>query len=123
MLQGARDLTPSYLRKVVASDFARTLLNSISLTRLLRPWVHRAPGSEKIVLPERFVSGSTGSAMQTWRSLDLFGFEWVDGRQVVAGLHWVGDRVAVGAEHSNAVLSWPDRLTSHMRSRWIASAN
>jgi hypothetical protein len=84
MLQGARDLTPSHIRKVVASDFARTLLGSISLTRLLRPWVHRAPGSEKIVLSERFVSGSTGSAMQTWCN-DLFGFEWVDGRQVVAG--------------------------------------
>jgi hypothetical protein len=38
--------------------------------------------------------------MQTWCSPDLFGFEWVDGRQVVAGLHWVGDRVAVGAEHA-----------------------
>ena len=85
MLQGARDLTPSHIRKVVASDFARTLLGSISLTRLLRPWVHRAPGSEKIVLSERFVSGSTGSAMQTRCSPDLFGFEWVDGRQVVAG--------------------------------------
>ena len=34
MLQGARDLTPSHIRKVVASDFARTLLGSISLTRL-----------------------------------------------------------------------------------------
>jgi hypothetical protein len=32
MLQGARDLTPSHIRKVVASDFARTLLASISLT-------------------------------------------------------------------------------------------
>jgi hypothetical protein len=40
---------------------------------------------EKIVLSERFVSGSTGSAMQTWCSPDLFGFERVDGRQVVAG--------------------------------------
>jgi hypothetical protein len=38
--------------------------------------------------------------MQTWCSPDLFGFEWVDGRQVVAGLHRVGDRVAVGAEHA-----------------------
>ena len=43
MLQGARYLTPSHIRKVVASDFARTLLGSISLTRLLRPWVHGAP--------------------------------------------------------------------------------
>jgi hypothetical protein len=34
-----------------------------------------------------------------------------------------GLRLAASTRHSNAVLSWPDRLTSHMRPRWIASAN
>src|SRR6202022_709603 len=41
MLQGARDLTPSHIRKVVVSAFARTLLGSISLTRLFYHVGHR----------------------------------------------------------------------------------
>src|ERR1700694_796968 len=49
-----------------------------------RGWVHRGPGSEKIVLQERFVSEAGGSPMQTECSADLFGFAPVEGRAVVA---------------------------------------
>jgi hypothetical protein len=46
------------------------------------------------------------------------------GNMVSAGIRSAtGLRLAASTRHSNAVLSWPDRLTSHMRPRWIASAN
>ena len=46
--------------------------------------MHRGPGSEKIVLQERFVSEAGGSPMRTECSADLFGFAPVEGRAVVA---------------------------------------
>src|SRR5712671_2545475 len=46
--------------------------------------MHRGPGSEKIVLRERFVSAAGGVPMQTECSADLFGFAPVEGRAVVA---------------------------------------
>src|SRR6202043_2111315 len=56
MLQGARDLTPSHIRKVVASDFARTLLGSISLVhRLGDAAQRRAPDLGLLVLRARLV--------------------------------------------------------------------
>src|SRR6516225_6177371 len=47
--------------------------------------VHRGPGSEKIELYQRFVSGPGGDPMQTECSADLFGFAPVERRAVVAG--------------------------------------
>src|SRR5438270_921625 len=47
--------------------------------------MHRGPGSEKIVLHQRFVSGPGGDPMPTECSADLFGFAPVAGRAVVAG--------------------------------------
>jgi hypothetical protein len=46
--------------------------------------VHRGPGSEKIELDKRFISGPGGVPMQTECSADLFGFAPVEGRRVVA---------------------------------------
>src|SRR6266513_250994 len=46
--------------------------------------MHGGPGSEKIVLHQRFVSGPGGVPMQTECSADLFGFAPVEGRKVVA---------------------------------------
>src|SRR3984893_14549921 len=46
------------------------------------------------------------------------------GNMVSAGIGLAtGLRLAASTRHSNAVLSWPDRLTSHTRPRWIARAN
>src|SRR5215831_8249891 len=47
--------------------------------------VHRDPGSVKIELQQRFVSGSGGAPMHTECSADLFGFAPVERRAVVAG--------------------------------------
>src|SRR6266513_2400571 len=47
--------------------------------------MHGGPGSEKIVLHQRFVSGPGGDPMPTQCSADLFGFAPVEGRKVVAG--------------------------------------
>src|SRR4051794_25092069 len=46
--------------------------------------MHRGPGSEKIVLHQRFVPGPGGDPMQTECSADLFGFARVESRAVVA---------------------------------------
>src|SRR6202040_3625583 len=46
------------------------------------------------------------------------------GNMVSAGIgSATGLRLAASTRHSNAVLSWPDRLTSHTRPRWIKVLN
>ena len=46
--------------------------------------MHRGPGSEKIELAKRFISGPGEVPMQTECSADLLGFAPVEGRKVVA---------------------------------------
>jgi hypothetical protein len=67
--------------------------------------VHRGSDSEKIVLQQRFVSGSMGGPMPTECSPDLFGFARVEGRSVVAGF----DGGAITSDAGALLLGATDR--------------
>src|SRR4029077_18950694 len=69
---------------IAAGRWLLETVSSAASPDFSKGWVHRGPGSEKIVLDEGFVSEAGGSPMRTECRADLFGFAPVEGHAVVA---------------------------------------